>query len=123
MLYQMRLRDGGIDARSSGTAIDARGQTRHLAREDYELKPLRYWTSKKTGARYPIAFQVTVPPLGINVEITTPLPQQELTLPSFTYWEGLIDAQGERGGKPLRGRGYLELTGYAGALSGLAGEK
>ena len=119
MLYEMRLRDGGIDTSSSGTFIGARGETRHLAREDYELKPLRFWTSPKSGARYPIAFQVTIPTLAMATEISTPLPEQELALSSFAYWEGLIDAQGTRADSALHGHGYLELTGYARPLSGL----
>ena len=36
------------------------------------------------------------------------------------YWEGLIDLAGEQAGKPFRGHGYLELTGYAGPLTGLS---
>jgi predicted secreted hydrolase len=29
------------------------------------------------------------------------------------YWEGAVDIEGERGGSPVEGRGYVELTGYA----------
>jgi predicted secreted hydrolase len=46
--------------------------------------------------------------------------EQELALKPIAYWEGMIDASGARAGKPLRGRGYMELTGYAGALVGLS---
>ena len=31
-----------------------------------------------------------------------------------TYWEGTIDVRGTRDGTPVTGRGYLEMTGYAG---------
>ena len=30
-----------------------------------------------------------------------------------TYWEGAIEATGSIQGKPARGQGYMELTGYA----------
>ena len=36
------------------------------------------------------------------------------------YWEGLIDVVGTRAGAKVRGHGYMELTGYAGALVGLS---
>jgi predicted secreted hydrolase len=30
-----------------------------------------------------------------------------------TYWEGAIEATGSIQGRPARGQGYMELTGYA----------
>lgn len=119
MLYQMRLRDGGIDPTSSGTFIDAAGKTTHLTRESYELVPEKFWTSKATSARYPIAWKLRVPTLNLTAEITTPVEAQELALPPIAYWEGLIDVTGQRDDRALKGHGYMELTGYAGALVGL----
>lgn len=120
MLYQMRLRDSTLDPNSSGTIVDPNGQTRHLRRDDYTLTPTRWWTSKATKARYPIAWKLRVPELELEAEITTPLEQQELELPPIAYWEGMIDLRGTRAGQTIRGEGYMELTGYAGALVGLA---
>jgi predicted secreted hydrolase len=48
------------------------------------------------------------------VKLTTRLNNQELAGKSKTavvYWEGAIEVQGSH-----TGRGYLEMTGYAGAL-------
>jgi len=120
MLYQMRLRDGGIDPTSSGTLVAADGSSRHLRSTDYELTPKRWWTSKATGGRYPIAWDVVVRALDLRLEVSTPLERQELEISPIAYWEGMIDAKGTRAGKPVRGEGYIELTGYAGALVGLA---
>ena len=50
------------------------------------------------------------------------LDSQELVLPPISYWEGAIRAEGSRGGHALKGHGYMELTGYAGALKGLQGQ-
>jgi len=120
MLYQMRLKSGGIDPASSGTFVAADGQARHLVRDDYRLTPLRFWTSAKTHARYPAAWRIEVPALYLDLEVETPLPDQELALPSISYWEGMIDLKGNRDGHPVKGHGYMELTGYAGALTGLS---
>lgn len=120
MLYQMRLRDGGLDPQSSGTFLAADGTARHLRREDYTLTPLRWWTSKATGGRYPVAWRIEAPSLALRAEVTTPLEAQELVLLPVAYWEGMIEARGERAGRAVRGEGYLELTGYAGALVGLS---
>ncbi len=120
MLYQMRTRGGGLDPNSSATFIARDGTAQHLRREDYQLTPLREWKSPQTGGRYPIAWQLTVPKLGMQLRIETPLAAQELVLQPIVYWEGLIDLTGTRAGTAVRGHGYMELTGYAGALVGLS---
>ncbi len=120
MLYQMRTRGGGVDPNSSATFIDRDGTVQHLRREDYQLTPLKEWTSKETGGQYPISWTLTAPKLNLEARITTPLDSQELVLRPVAYWEGLVDAEGVHGGGKLRGHGYMELTGYAGALVGLA---
>ena len=35
-----------------------------------------------------------------------------------SYWEGAVDIKGTRNGKPIEGRGYLEMTGYSGRALG-----
>lgn len=120
MLYQMRTRDGGLDPNSSGSFVTRDGATQHLKRDDYQLTPTKYWTSKASTARYPIAWQLTVPKLNLQCTISTPLESQELVLRPVAYWEGLIDLQCTRDGTKLHGHGYMELTGYAGALVGLS---
>jgi predicted secreted hydrolase len=120
MLYQMRLRGGGNDPHSSGTFVDNAGEALHLRVGDYTLTPVRYWKSPRTGGNYPIEWRVQVPGLQIDLIVRTPLPAQELVLLPITYWEGLVEASGTRGEHPVNGRGYVELTGYAGELVGLA---
>jgi predicted secreted hydrolase len=49
------------------------------------------------------------------MEITTPLPQQEMVTTSRqapNYWEGAIRITGVRSRSPIAGVGYLEMTGY-----------
>lgn len=116
MLFRIRRKDGSIDPFSSGTYVDQRGLTRHLGAADFALRPLGdTWTSPSSGAVYPIRWQVSVPSLGIAVEVRTALPAQEMTARSKvapSYWEGAIDLTGKRSGQLLKGRGYLEMTGY-----------
>ena len=120
MLYQMRLRNGGVDPYSSGTFVDAVGKARHLQVGDYTMTPVRHWKSDRTGGEYPIEWRVEVPALSISLIVSTPVPAQELVLEPIAYWEGLVEAKGTREGKPVEGQGYVELTGYAGELVGLA---
>jgi predicted secreted hydrolase len=116
MLFRIRRRDGSIDPFSSGTYVDAAGKSTHLTQRDFTLRPLgETWASDSNRAVYPIRWQVSVPSLKINADITTPLKQQELagkTALSPSYWEGAIRIAGTRNAAPLTGVGYLEMTGY-----------
>jgi predicted secreted hydrolase len=116
MLYQMRLENGEADPSSSGTWIAPNGEATHLRGTDFRMTPVAFWKSKANGARYPIGWRVTLPGRQAEFTVQAALEDQELTLGPITYWEGAIDATGTREGKPIKGRGYLELTGYAGGL-------
>ena len=120
MLYNMRLENGGIEPSSSGKIIAPDGATTHLASSDFAMQPMREWQSPKSKARYPVRWRVTIPMRGLDFTITPVLENQELYLGPLTYWEGAIDCAGRAGATQLKGRGYLELTGYAGALPGLS---
>jgi predicted secreted hydrolase len=111
MLFQLRRMDGTIDPYSSGTFIARDGRSTHLKRGDFELRPLAWWTSPKTGAKYPIRWRVAVSSLGIDMECAAAIPEQELVgegETSPTYWEGAVVYTGTH-----TGVGYLEMTGYA----------
>jgi len=120
MLFRIRRRDGSIDPFSAGTYIDAQAKTTHLRQQDFNLQPLNdspqdIWKSTASGATYPIHWKIAVPKLQLALDATTPLPSQELTgKTSFApnYWEGAITLSGIRGTRPIRGVGYLEMTGY-----------
>jgi predicted secreted hydrolase len=115
MLYRLRHKDGTVDPYSSGTYIDGQGKALHLGLQDFTMTPAATtWTSEKSGGTYPVAWQVSVPALGLQLTITTPLDSQELiSRVGPSYWEGAIDIRGQRDGAPLSGAGYLEMTGYA----------
>ncbi len=119
MLYRLRRRDGSVDGASSGSFIAADGTVRHLRLDELKLTPTRFWKSTKTRGNYPIGWRVEVATLGLDVQVTTPVDNQELVLEPISYWEGLTDVRGSREGRTVRGHGYLELTGYAGELVGL----
>ena len=119
MLYAMRRRDGTVDPVSAGTFVDPAGQATHLRREDFRMEVTRTWESRQTAAVYPLAWKVAVPGRGLEFALEPALDDQELVLPPISYWEGAIRAKGQREGKPIIGHGYMELTGYAGALKGL----
>jgi predicted secreted hydrolase len=119
MLYQLRRADGSRDPRSSGTLVERDGKTRHLDNDAFLLTRGSREFKSPNGAVYPTEWTVSVPSHNIQLTVTTPLNDQELSLVKSTgiaYWEGMIDVAGESEGQVVRGSGYLEMTGYHGSL-------
>lgn len=117
MLYRFRHKDGSVDSFSAGTYIDAGGKPVYLSVADFSMQPEKEaYASPDTHAVYPIAWRITVPSLGWDLQLTTPLRSQELVSrmgADLSYWEGAITVGGTRDHKPAKGVGYLEMTGYS----------
>ena len=117
MVFQLRKEDGSIDPFSSGTFIAPDGNTRHLNRGDFQIRVEDTWRSPHTGATYPARWTITVPAVDLMLKIRPHLADQELNV-SYAYWEGAVGVEGEGAGRPIRGSGYIEMTGYAGSMQG-----
>ncbi|HSN68442.1 MAG TPA: lipocalin-like domain-containing protein [Thermoanaerobaculia bacterium] len=116
MLYQMRHRDGSIDPASSGSWVDARGGVEMLRAGEYAIEPVGTWRSPKSGGVYPMGWRLSIPRMGLRIDVREEMKDQELVTSSstgVTYWEGAVTARGTARGKPVRAKGYVEMTGYA----------
>lgn len=113
MLFNIRLKDGGVEPSSHGTLIEADGSSRQLHLSDYTLESTGTWKSPKTGAVYPSGWKLTINTSTgpIHLEGTPLMVDQELNT-STAYWEGATRFVGTDNGIPVSGYGYVELTGY-----------
>ena len=121
MVFQIRRRDGSIDPRSSGTLIDADGRAVHISFSEFTLKSSDVWRSTESGAGYPIDWTIDLPRYDLRLSVKAAFDNQELRTTEstgVTYWEGSVKVEGTSGGKKIAGRGYLEMTGYAGQNMG-----
>jgi len=119
MLYRLRDQTGGSHTASSGTAVSPEGVAAGLNHRDFSLLPVQFWKSPETGASYPVHWRLGIPSLGMTLDVSAPVSAQEMRTGRSTgvvYWEGSVMATGTAGGAPIQGRGYLEMTGYAGAF-------
>jgi len=112
-LTAFRIRNPDGSTRASYASLRASGgEVETFGSEAVRFEPLQAWESPRTRGRYPIAQRVTV---GSRQFETRPLmADQELdsrTASGAVYWEGAsrVFEAGRQAG-----RGYLELTGYAG---------
>jgi predicted secreted hydrolase len=115
--FQLRRADGS--ALWAGGSFRSSSAATIFSTNDVQFKASKaseaVWQSPSSGARYPVQWQVNTSRGNFNVRAL--MNAQELDSRSSTgtvYWEGLadlLDAQSK-----LVGRGYLEMTGYAGKL-------
>jgi predicted secreted hydrolase len=119
MWTAVTLRDGDVEYRLQGPDV-------------VSFTPLRYWRSPRTGAAYPVEWELLLPRAGSEarqadrrLRLLPLMDDQELDSSRSTgaiYWEGAVRVI-ESGAPPREGqvtapereigRGYLEMTGYA----------
>lgn len=119
MLYRIRLEGGKASPFSAGTFVPAEGGAapRSIAWGDVALKPLSAWASPRSGAVYPASWSLAIASLKLETTVTPLVADQELVTEKstgVTYWEGACRVEGTRDGRPVAGRAYVEMTGYAG---------
>jgi predicted secreted hydrolase len=115
--FQLRKKDGrALWTGGSFRATSSSGLQTFIAQPgEVQFQAIKGWTSPLTGAKYPIQWLVRTPADYYTVKAV--IPNQELDSRSSTgavYWEGLSDLF-DSNDKHV-GRGYLEMTGYTGAL-------
>jgi predicted secreted hydrolase len=111
MFYALRDRNGARDPHSAGTWLEPAAAARPLDAQAVTIEVAGRWLSPG-GVRYPSAWRVRVPELALDLTVRPLLADQELT-GTPRYWEGAAAVSGVRAGRPLGGRGYVELVGYA----------
>lgn len=112
MAFRIRNRDGGEAWRDATLREGRDGPVRTGLAPQWA--PIRHWRSARSGATWPVSMRLQV--AGRELELRPLFDDQELDArgsTGTTYWEGAVTAF--EGGRRV-GRGYLELTGYAGAL-------
>jgi predicted secreted hydrolase len=118
MLFEIRRADGSREGASGATLVASDGSTRRLRSVDFEVAVLERWRSPHTRADYPARWRIRVPSEQLELDATPVLPDQEMRT-SFVYWEGAVSLTGTSRGRPVGGRGYVELTGYARSMQGV----
>lgn len=110
MLYLLRNKDGSADRYSSGTFIYPDGGYRPLSKDDFSVRVLAHYRSQKTGAGYPLEWEIKIPSEKLTLRISPLMENQEVLAYNSTgnyYWEGTCKVEGT-----AKGRAYVEMTGY-----------
>jgi predicted secreted hydrolase len=116
MIYLLRQKTGRNSPASSGTIVNASGETVRLSKNDFQVEVLEKWKSPRSGAGYPCRWRIRIIPLNLELSVVPNLSDQELITEKstrVTYWEGSVTVSGRSGQHPVSGVGYVEMTGYA----------
>lgn len=78
------------------------------------IEKLEYWTSPRTGNKYPTKFIVRIPSVDAVLTIEVPYKEQEIVskMGGLTKYEGAAIVIGTFGGLEVNGECYVELVGY-----------
>ena len=99
-----------------GTYVPPDSGPVHLPGDDISLDAAGSWTSEATGAVYPMGWTLRVESLDLDLEFAPVMEDAEFAMSAFipvVYWEGAVRAAGTREGRPVAGKGFVEMTGYA----------
>ena len=116
MIFQLRERNGKTSEHSSGTFSQADGSSQPFLNDNFQITVLDTWRSPQTQGVYPSAWEVHLEQPNCQLQVRPLMANQELHFPAVTYWEGAVRFEGSCDGKQVQGKGYVELTGYAGNL-------
>jgi len=113
MVYRVEDRKKGKEL-FGGSFHRADGTVDYLESQEIQMTPLAFWVSPDTRRSYPVRWKVTVPHLGIDIEVQAAVPHQELILTrlgfKLPYWEGMCHVSGVVAGQERSGDAYLEMT-------------
>jgi predicted secreted hydrolase len=108
MFYRMRGTDGAMQPYSKGVLVAPDGSREPLTNTDVTLRPTRYWQADDS-TQYPVEWRLDIPARDMALRVRAAFDEQEMPH-TVRYWEGMVDVSGSH-----VGRGYLEMSGYAGA--------
>lgn len=103
----------GLSAGNHCIVSDPDGK-RH-AYEDGRFEQTEVWKSTQTFFDYPVAWTVEIPSAKISLTVRAAYEDQEfITLISKpAFWEGRVEVEGTIDGKPVKGPGFVERSGFA----------
>jgi predicted secreted hydrolase len=114
MLNLIRDRQGIVQL-AYGTYVSPDGTFHNLDGNQFAVAPLGSWTSPHTGIVYPSGWHTTVGGSALDLTLQPVIPDQELDTHESTgliYWEAAQSVSGTLDGRPIAGKGYVELVGY-----------
>lgn len=114
---QLRRDDGTGTPIPACALILADGRVQSFQRREIQLEPTSWWVSPRTGARYAVAWRLSIPILALELDLSPLVPDQEAD-GAIRIWCGAVRAAGRQQGETIGGRGRIETTAELGPAPG-----
>jgi len=120
----LRRRGGGGTPIPSCALIGPDGDSVAFGRRDLSLTPSDDRWVSALGGRYPLRWHLAIPRRGLELEIAPLLDEPSQSLRALAFdragptWSGAVEVTGTRGSDTISGVGFMDLTGYGGAVAG-----
>jgi predicted secreted hydrolase len=115
---QLRREDGTGTPIPACALILADGQVQSFRRREIRLEAVEHWLSPRSGARYPVAWRLSIPILELELELI-PLARNQEADDRVRLWSGAVQAEGRLGGEAIAGHGRIDTTAEVPARSGI----
>ena len=94
--------------------IDPKGKQQTF--DEFTLTPYENWTSMRTFNDYPTQWTLEVPAVDLKIKADAAQKQQEFmtVISKPAFWEGRMHIEGTLAGKPIKGCGFVERSGFIG---------
>ncbi len=115
LVFRIRNQSGLTTEQSFGTWISPDGVAQKINADQFQLDSLSQWKSKDSSATYPAEWRLQIPGRSLDLTLRPTVAAQEIPgtdAVGGAFWLGSIRAEGRIGGRPVQGRGRMELTGY-----------
>lgn len=102
----------GEDLLKHAILVGPKGERRAINGMSFE--PLNIWHSTRSFNTYPTKWRLTIPDFNLDMEVEAAFEDQEfITLISKpAFWEGHCEGLGTVDGRPTKGRGWIERSGF-----------
>lgn len=108
-----------ITRRATGEVLDnwtviSAPDGRARVAKDAVIETLGHWRSTRTFSEYPVRMRLRVPSIELDLEVEATFGDQEVltVISDPAFWEGTVNATGQRGSQRVRARGWLECKGF-----------
>lgn len=104
--------DKSINCGHWGVFIDQDGNSHRFT--EFNLVPVKIWRGYSTFTDYPVSWELEIPSLKINLEVTASFNEQEFITSNSepSIWEGRVAVSGSVNGESIAGPGFVECAGY-----------
>ena len=101
----------GESAGDHALTIGPRGEVERW--EGATFEPLEWWQSSQTFVEYPIRWRLQIPGAEIDLDVKAAFKDQEVMtlIAKNSFYEGRVQVEGTRKGKPIKGLGFVERSG------------